>query len=491
MGGSRRWLTLIIVSAALFLVVIDMTVLYTALPSLAQALHTSASEKLWILNAYSLGMAGLMPVFGALGDRLGQRQVFAFGMLAFGAASLLAAFAPSAQVLILARALLSIGGAAMLPATAALVRLTFHDPKEQALAIGIWGSIASGGAAVGPLLGGFLLEHFWWGSVFLINVPIIAVALLATLWLVPAYPGQPGQRIDLLSCVQSMVGMVALALGIKEFAQPEPSLTLAVVALSIGMLGLMLFVRRQLRLPFPLVDLRILASPPIATGILVALVVSLTLIGFELALVQRLQLVLDLRPLAAGAFVLPMYLGSFVSGPLAGVVIGRIGVMRVLLTGLLMIVAGLVGYVFLRDGASLLQILALVACGVGVGCSLTASGSLVIGQASEERAGMAGSLEGVAFEFGGALGVTLFGSLMTALYLAVLRGSEFAAAAGSSLDEARVAAAGLEDGVALLAFARRAFETGFNAASLGAAAGLLLLTLWIALRRRRLQAALG
>src|SRR5690606_19802434 len=212
------------------------------------------------------------------------------------------------------------------------------------------------------------------------------------------------------------------------------------------------------------VDLRILASPPIATGILVALVVSLTLIGFELALVQRLQLVLDMRPLAAGAFVLPMYLGSFVSGPLAGVVIGRIGVMRVLLAGLLMVV-GLLGYVLLRDGARLLQILALVACGVGGGCSLTASRSLVIGQAGEERAGMAGSLVGVAFEFGGGLGVTLFGSLMTALYLAVLRGSEFAAAAGSSLDEARVAAAGLEDGVALLAFARRAFETGFNAAS--------------------------
>lgn len=481
----RRWLTLVIVSAALFLVVIDMTVLYTALPSLAQALHTTASEKLWILNAYSLGMAGLMPVFGALGDRLGQRRVFVFGMLAFGAASLLAAFAPSAQVLILARALLAIGGAAMLPATVALIRLTFHDPKEQALAIGIWGSIASGGAAVGPLLGGFLLEHFWWGSVFLINVPVIALALICTLLLVPDYPGQPGQRIDGLSCVQSMVGMVALAFGIKEFAHPEPHITLAVAALIIGVLGLTVFVRRQLRLPFPLVDMRILGTPQIAMGILVALVASLTLIGFELALSQRLQLVLEKSPLAAGLFVLPVSLGSFIAGPLAGVVIGRIGVLRVLLAGLLMTVAGLVGYAVLRDGAVMPQILALTLCGIGIGSSLTASGSLVIGHVSEERAGMAGSLEGVAFEFGGALGVTLFGSLMTGVYLAALRGSEFASAAGSSLDEAHLAAPDLEQGQAMLAFAKHAFEAGFHAVSLGAAAGLLLLILWIALRRKR------
>lgn len=486
MGGSRRWLTLIIVSAALFLVVIDMTVLYTALPSLAKALQTSASEKLWILNAYSLGMAGLMPVFGALGDRLGQRRIFVFGMLAFGAASLLAAFAPSAEVLILARALLAIGGAAMIPATVALIRLTFHEPKEQALAIGIWGSIASGGAAVGPLIGGFLLEHFWWGSVFLINVPVIAVAVISTLLLVPAYPGQTGQRIDSLSCVQSMVGMVALAFGIKEFAQPEPNNALAVAALILGALGLVLFVRRQLRLPFPLVDMRLLGTPQIATGILVALVAALTLIGFELALSQRLQLVLEKSPLAAGLFVLPVSLGSFVAGPLAGVVVGRIGVLRVLLAGLSMTVAGLVGYALLRDGAATLQMLTLALCGIGIGSSLTASGSLVIRHVSEERAGMAGSLEGVAFEFGGALGVTLFGSLMTGVYLAMLRGSEFAVLAGGSLDEALIAAEGLAEGEAVRAVARQAFEAGFDAVSLGGALGLVLLTMWIAVRRKRI-----
>ena len=161
MKFQSRWLTLAIVSAALFLVVIDMTVLYTALPSLAQALHTTASEKLWILNAYSLVMAGLMPVMGALGDRLGHRRVFIFGMVTFGVASMLAAFAPTAAMLIAARALLAVGGAAMMPATIAIIRTSFQDGKELALAIGIWAAIASGGAAIGPLLGGALLERFW------------------------------------------------------------------------------------------------------------------------------------------------------------------------------------------------------------------------------------------------------------------------------------------------------------------------------------------
>ena len=227
MKFQSRWLTLGVVSTALLLIVIDMTVLYTALPSLAQALHTTASEKLWILNAYSLVMAGLMPAMGALGDRLGHRMVFISGMALFGLASVIAAFAPSAAVLIAARALLAIGGAAMMPATIAIVRTTFHDPKELAFAIGVWASVASGGAAVGPVLGGVLLEHFWWGSVFLINVPVIAVAAVLAWWLVPKSAGNANVTIDLHSCWQSTLGIIALAYGIKELARLDSHVLLA------------------------------------------------------------------------------------------------------------------------------------------------------------------------------------------------------------------------------------------------------------------------
>lgn len=484
---QSRWLTLAVVSTALFLIVIDMTVLYTALPSLAKALQTTASEKLWILNAYALVMAGLMPAMGALGDRLGHRRVFISGMAVFGLASVVAAFAPSAAVLIAARALLAVGGAAMMPATIAIVRTTFQDPKELGLAIGVWASVASGGAAIGPVVGGALLEHFWWGAVFLINVPIIGVAMLFALWLVPRRAGNPNIHIDLHSCWQSMLGVVALAYGIKEFAKPDGLAALAWSALCIGVITLAVFVRRQLRLPQPLIDFRLLSAAPIATGIFVALVASMTLIGFELMLSQRLQLVLGKSPLEAGAFVLPISLGSFVAGPLAGILVGRVGAPRVITAGLLMCAAGIGGYLALPASGIWAQVAVLALCGVGIGSTLTASSALVMGNVSAERAGMAGSVEGVAYEFGGGLGVTIFGSLMTAIYVAQVRSSGTEAFAGSSMDEAHRYALQHPADATVLPSAMQAFEVAFSQVSSVVMAMLFLLATMVLLCSQRLS----
>ncbi|HCN71387.1 MAG TPA: MFS transporter, partial [Pusillimonas sp.] len=472
---QSRWLTLAVVSTALFLIVIDMTVLYTALPSLAQALHTTASEKLWILNAYSLVMAGLMPAMGALGDRQGHRLVFISGMIVFGLASVIAAFAPTADILIVARALLAIGGAAMMPATIAIVRTTFQDPKELAFAIGIWASVASGGAAVGPLLGGALLEHFWWGSVFLINVPIIVIATLLAWWLVPRKDGDASITIDLHSCWQSMLGIVAAAYGIKELANPDSHALLAWGSLLIGVITLAAFARRQLRLPRPLIDFRLLSTTPIAIGILIALVASMTLIGFELVLSQRLQLVLGQSPLEAGAFVLPISLGSFVAGPFAGALIGRIGCARVIAAGLAMCALGMWAYLVLNDANTWAQVISLALCGVGIGSSLTASSTLVMSNVSEDRAGMAGSVEGVAYEFGAGFGVTIFGSLMTAIYVAHVRGSGIETMAGSSLDDAHRYVQNHAQAQPILQGAMQAFEAAFNTVSSVVIATLLAL----------------
>lgn len=487
MKSQGRWLTLAVVSTALFLIVIDMTVLYTALPSLAQALHTTASEKLWILNAYSLVMAGLMPAMGALGDRLGHRRVFIAGMAVFGLASVMAAFAPSANVLIAARALLAVGGAAMMPSTIAIVRTTFQDPRELALAIGIWASVASGGAAVGPVLGGALLEHFWWGSVFLINVPIIGVATLLAWYLVPQKAGDARISIDLHSCWQSMLGIIALAYGIKEFAKPDSHALVAWSTLLAGVALLTVFVRRQLRLPRPLIDFRLLSTAPLATGILIALVASMTLIGFELVLSQRLQLVLGKSPLEAGAFVLPISIGSFVAGPLAGALIGRIGCPPVIAAGLAMCALGMGGYLVLDSSGAWLQITALALCGIGIGSSLTASSTLVMSNVSEERAGMAGSVEGVAYEFGGGFGVTIFGSLMTVVYVAQVRSQGIDALAGSSMDEALAYAMKNEGAQAVLDGATQAFEAAFQTVSSIVIAILFTLSLAVISLSRKLR----
>ena len=308
---KRRWLILLVVSSALFLIVIDMTVLYTALPSLARDLGTSASEKLWIINAYALAVAGL-PGLGTLGDRLGHKRMFVSGLIVFGIASLIAAYSPSPATLIGARALLAVGAAMMMPATLSIIRLTFSDEQERGLAIGIWG------AAVGPLIGGVLLQHFWWGSVFLINVPVVVAALVAAAVFIPRREGSRDVAWDPVGSLQVLVGLVGLAYAIEELAREAPSLLEAAVAAVIGALALMVFVRRQRRSKAPMLDLKLFENRNFTLAVVVALVSSFSVVGLELVLSQRLQLVLGYSPLQAALFVLPGSLLAFIGGPLAG-----------------------------------------------------------------------------------------------------------------------------------------------------------------------------
>lgn len=281
------------VSSALFLIVIDMTVLYTALPSLARDLGTDASEKLWIINAYALVVAGLLPGLGTLGDRVGHKRMFIAGLCVFGVASLVAAYSPSPTILIGARALLAVGAAMMMPATLSIIRLTFNDDRERALAIGIWGAVASGGAAVGPLVGGVLLEYFWWGSVFLINVPVVLVALVAAGVFIPRSKGSREVGWDPVGSLQILVGLVGLAYAIEELAKETPSVLAAAAAAVIGGLALAIFVRRQRRSAAPMFDLTLFENREFALGVVVALVSSFSVVGLELVLSQRLQLVLS------------------------------------------------------------------------------------------------------------------------------------------------------------------------------------------------------
>lgn len=480
MASANRWLVLAVVSSALFLVVIDMTVLYAALPRLTHDLGASTVEKLWIVNAYPLVVAGLLPGLGTLGDRLGHKRLFVYGLAAFGFASLMAAYAWTPLILITARVLLAIGAAMMMPATLSIIRLTFVDERERSLAIGIWAAVASGGSAFGPIVGGLLLEYFWWGSVFLINLPIVAVALILGALIIPAMAGHSDRPWDLTASIQILTGFVGIAYAIKEFAKPMPAYSGMAITALIGVLALVLFVRRQNRSAHPLIDFKLFRDTRFSVGVAAALMASLALVGVELVVSQRLQLVLGLSPLKAGLFILPIPLAAFIGSPLTGVVLLRCGAETILWGAMLVAAIGLGGYLFLREAAELYQVASLATLGFGAGAAMTAASSVIMLSAPPDRAGMAASVEEVSYELGGTLGVAILGSLMAAVYSASLDLPTSLRAfdvAYDGLDQALMAAERLQAASAddLRLLARSAFDKAFVAV-IGAATAILFMT---------------
>lgn len=467
----NRWLVLALLSSALFLISVDMTVLHTALPRLTHDLGATATEKLWIVNAYPLVVAGLLPGLGTLGDRVTHRRMFLSGLAVFGLASLWAAFSPTPGLLIGARVGLAVGAALMMPATLSLIRLTFTDEKERAFAIGIWAAVASGGAALGPVVGGLLLEHFWWGSVFLLNVPVVAVALLAGPLLLPRRLGNRTRPWDLAGSVQIMLGIVAVVYGIKEIARADASLLTAGVTLAFGALVLTHFVRQQLARPQPLIDFRLMTSRRFSAGVIAALVASAVLVGAELVYSQHLQLVRGFSPLQAGLMILPIPLASFAAGPLTGLALPRIGAERVLWLSLLLSALGL-GLFAMSYGSGWLWMGALAVLGFGLGAAMTGASSVIMLSAPEDRAGMAASIEEVSFELGSALGVAMLGGLMSAIYTRMMTvPAGVPEIARDGIDEALILAEKLEPDMAaqVISLAHAAFDMAFDGVVLTAA----------------------
>lgn len=460
----NRWLVLTIVSSALFLIVIDMTVLYTALPRLTRDLSATATEKLWIVNAYPLVVAGLLPGLGGLGDRLGHKRMFLSGLVVFGVASSAAAFSPTPAALIGARVVLAVGAAMMMPATLSLIRLTFTDEKERSFAIGIWAAVASGGAALGPVVGGLLLEWFWWGSVFLINVPIVMLALAGgALVLVNRRPAHP-HPFDLTGSVQVMISLVAVVYAIKEASTRQPSWPVAAAVAVVGVIALTAFVRRQRASASPLIDFALFRNARFTAGVVAALVASAALIGVELVFSQRLQLVLGLSPLEAGLMILPIPVASFLAGPLTGLALPRLRATRVLAGALALTGVALLVYLVTHQGPPALWLPVLAVMGFGVGATMTAASSVIMLSAPEDRAGMAASSEEVSFELGGALGIAVLGSVMSALYSrAMIVPVGLSDTVADSLDEALLIGEtlGATAAAQLTATARGAFDEAF------------------------------
>lgn len=400
------------------LLAIDSTVLYLAVPALTRDLAPSAEQVLWIGDIYSLALAGLLVTMGSVADRIGRKRLLLIGVMSFGLASLVAAFSVSAEMLIAARALLGVAGATIMPSTLALIRNIFTEDSERTRAIAIWSAAFGAGAAVGPLVGGFLLEHFWWGSVFLINVPVMIIMLVGGLILLPeSFNPNPG-RFDLLSAALSLTTMTPLVFAIKHtVAAGFDPVTAA--SLVVGVVSGWLFVRRQRRLENPLLDVELFRIPAF-TGAVVANVIAIfSLTGLLFFFSQYLQLVRGYRPLIAGLAELPSTLASVVVVALVGVAVRWLGRGRAVATGMLLGSAGLAtlawaegqaSYVFLGVGLGLL--------GLGIGLASTLTADVVVSAAPPSKAGAVSAITETAYELGVVLGIAVLGSLVTGLYRA-------------------------------------------------------------------------
>jgi DHA2 family multidrug resistance protein-like MFS transporter len=473
----------------------DLTVLNLAVPHLSADLEPSAAQLLWIVDIYGFMIAGSLITMGTLGDRIGRRKLLMIGAAAFGVASVIAASSTSAEMLIVTRALLGLAGATLAPSTLSLIRNMFHDPDQRRVAIGIWVTSYSVGGAIGPLIGGVLLQYFWWGSVFLISVPVMILLLVLGPMLLPEFRDPKAGRLDPTSAGLSLAAILAVIYGLKRIAEHGPEWP-AALSIGAGVGAGIVFARRQSRLADPLIDLRLFRLPAFSTALATYTLGTFVAFGAYVFIAQHLQLVLGLSPLTAGLWTVPSML-SFVAGSIVVPIIARRFMPASLMVGGLIVAA--IGFALLalvdRSNPLPLIVAGSVIYSLGLSPVVILATDLVVGNAPVERAGAAGAISETSSELGGALGIAILGSAGVALYRSIMAAAapggipaEAMEAARGTLGGAVAVASRLPDqvGSALLVTARDAFTQSFElmaiicmALSLAAAAGTA-----IVLRRR-------
>ena len=478
----RDWVALALLMFPVLLVAVDNTALTFALPAIARSLSASGVQLLWIIDAYPLVLAGLLVAMGSLGDRIGRRRLLFVGSAGFAAVSAVTAFAPSAEWLIAGRAGLGLFGAMLMPSTLSLIRNIFPQPNRRRLAVAIWAAGFSGGAALGPIAGGWLVEHFWWGAVLLVAVPIILPLLLLGPALIPESRDPKPGRVDVPSIVLSLLVMVPVVYGIKALATHGPA-PAAFASIGVGLFMGYVFIRRQRALAHgegtghstaPMLDVSLFGNRIFSTAIIANVLALFSYNGFILFLAQHLQLLEGQSPSTAGVAMVPALIATVVAGLLVVPLVRKVRPGFVVAGGLLLSAAGyfIVAFGDHSHGPSLLLAALLVLC-LGVGAAETISNDLILGAAPADKAGAAAAISETGYEVGSLLGTAILGSILTASYQGNLRlpdgVSGLAPAAATSqagetlagaVELARMLPAPLAE--AVTAAARTAFDSGVH-----------------------------
>ena len=471
-AGRRAWFALAVLMLPVLLVSVDNTVLNFALPAISSALTPTGTQLLWIVDIYPLVLAGLLVSMGSLGDRIGRRRLLLVGSIGFGVVSVAAAFAPSAELLIAARAALGFFGAMLMPSTLSLLRNIFLDRDQRRFAIAVWASGFAAGSALGPIVGGIILEHFAWGAVFLLAVPVLLPLVVLAPFLIPESKDPNPGRIDVPSILLILLTMTPLVFSIKHLAEAGFDL-LTVVSMVVGVVSGVLFIRRQLRLEHPLLDLSLFRRASFSGAVVINLLSVTALVGGLFFVSQHLQLVLGLQPLDAGLVLLPGLIVMIIAGLVIVPISKRVRPGIVVPIALVVSAVGYASIAITGGDVSALGIgLAFVALGLGIGSAETVSNELVIASAPPEKAGAASGVSETAYELGAVLGTATLGTVLTASYRSsvVLPDGLTAVqqqAAGETLGGAANVAEQLPGDLAgaLMDSARHAFDSGVGVAA--------------------------
>ncbi len=410
-AGRREWIALVVLVLPTILIALDMTVLHLAVPHLSADLRPTSSQLLWILDIYGFMIGGFLITMGTLGDRIGRRKLLMIGAALFGIASVMAAFSSTANMLIITRALLGIAGATLMPSTLSLIRNMFHHPAERTRAIAVWMTGFMVGTAIGPLVGGAMLEFFWWGSVFLLGVPVMLVLLISGPILLPEFRDEKAGRLDLFSALLAITMILAVIYGLKDIARNGLNLTAFLVAISGVMIGI-LFVRRQRQLLDPMFDINLFRNSTFTVSVLSLLLVILAFSGIWLMIFQYLQGVIGMSPLQAGLLILPSAVVQIVGAMLVPNLARRIRPAALISSGLLVTAAGMVLMTQVGGShAALMVVFGTVAMGAGAMPMMILGTDMVVSSAPPEKAGAASATSETAAEMGMALGIAVIGSI--------------------------------------------------------------------------------